>query len=480
VNPQNNTHKYYPFQYPNQNGYFTDTIAAIATPPGKGGIGIIRISGNIALEVSKNIFRKRGLSPKRLSQIQSHHLYYGKIVDPEYEEEIDEVILFTMIAPKSYTREDVIEIQSHSGSAVLGKILEIVLKQGVRIAEPGEFTKRAFLNGRIDLTQAEAVIDIINAENESARKIATRQLSGAIKDQLTHIKAKIVKSLSEIEVEIDFSEDREEEFAKVNSWRKDILYPLKSLEESADLGQIFKEGIHIGLVGKPNVGKSSLMNRLLNQERAIVTDFPGTTRDHIEESFEIGGIRVRLIDTAGIHKSQNPIEMIGIKKTKEIIQKANLVLFICDLSSQITTEDEDIFKIIQDKKKIIVFNKRDLIDKKNIQCIPLNWENETKIQISALQNDGITELKNLIVNQVCENKQFEVENILISNLRQKGNIKEASRAIKNAVLCHENRAPLEIIAIEFKEAIHQINNALGIEISEDILDQVFNNFCIGK
>ncbi len=480
MNPLNKSEEIYSFPCSKRNWYSRDTIAAIATPPGKGGIGIIRISGNSALALSKSIFRKNTRSKIASSQIQSHHLYYGKIVDPENEEEIDEVMLCPMIGPKSYTREDVVEIQSHSGSAVLGKILNIILKQGVRIADPGEFTKRAFLNGRIDLTQAEAVIDIINAENEIARKIATRQLSGGLKDQLVQIKSKMMESLSEIEAEIDFSEEQEASFIKADAWQRDILSSLNKLEESAALGQIYKDGILLVLVGKPNVGKSSLMNRLLNQDRAIVTPFPGTTRDHIEEGFEIEGIRVRLIDTAGIHKSQNPIEILGIQKTKEIIQKATLVLFMCDMSNQISKEDEDIFKIIHDKMKIIVFNKKDLVDENHIQPIPLNWEKETKIKISALQNDGIHELKKVVVKQVLENKRFGQENILISNLRQKRNIQEASRAIKNAIECHENKAPLEIVAIEFKEAAQQINNALGVEISDDILDQIFNNFCIGK
>ncbi len=480
MNPQNKSEEIYSFPCPKRNWYSRDTIAAIATPPGKGGIGIIRISGNSALALSKSIFRKNTRSKIASSQIQSHHLYYGKIVDPENEEEIDEVMLCPMIAPKSYTREDVVEIQSHSGSAVLGKILNIILKQGVRIADPGEFTKRAFLNGRIDLTQAEAVIDIINAENESARKIATRQLSGGLKDQLIQIKSKMMESLSEIEAEIDFSEEQEESFIKADAWQRDILSSLNRLEESAELGQLYKDGILLVLVGKPNVGKSSLMNRLLNQDRAIVTPFPGTTRDHIEEGFEIGGIRVRLIDTAGIHKSQNPIEILGIQKTKEIIQKATLILFMCDISNHISMEDEDIFKIIHDKMKIIVFNKKDLVGENHIQPIPLNWEKETRIKISALQNDGINELKKVVVKQVLENKRFGQENILVSNLRQKRNIQEASMAIKNAIECHENKAPLEIVAIEFKEAVQQINNALGVEISDDILDQIFNNFCIGK
>jgi tRNA modification GTPase len=480
VNPQNKIEEICLFQSPNNNWACIDTIAAIATPPGRGAIGIIRISGNRSHAVIRKIFRHNSIAGKALTTFQSHHLYYGKIIDPENEEDIDEVILFPMLAPRSYTREDIFEIQSHSGSAVLEKILSVILKQGIRIAEPGEFTKRAFLNGRIDLTQAEAVMDIINAENDCARKMATRQLSGALRDKLIHIKTKIMESLSEIEAEIEFSEDQGEAFIRAYSWEKDILYPLNRLKENAELGQIFKEGINIVLVGKPNVGKSSLMNRLLNQERAIVTPFPGTTRDHIQERFEINGIMVNLVDTAGIHNSKNPVEILGIKKSKEIIQKANLVLFICDISKQISHEDEDIFQIIQDKIKIIVFNKLDLVDEKYIQHFPAAWGSESKIKISALKNDGVEKLKKLVLDKVVEGNSFEQDNVLISSLRQKRNVKEASKAIQNAIQCHENNAPLEIIAIEFKEAIQKINNALGIEISDDVFEQIFSNFCIGK
>jgi len=262
-------------------------------------------------------------------------------------------------------------------------------------------------------------MDIINAENDSARIIASRQLTGALKDQLIHIKSKILESLSEIEAEIDFSEDQGEIFLKSHSWQRDILLPLNKLEENAELGQIIKDGINIVLVGKPNVGKSSLMNRLLNQDRAIVTPFPGTTRDHIEEAFEIGGIKVRLTDTAGIHNSQNHVEILGIQKTREMIHNARLVLFVCDLSSQISEEDEDIFKILHNKKKIIVFNKRDLVGERLFQYIPMSWENETQIKISVLKNDGINELKRLVMNQILENKQTDPNCILVSNIRQK-------------------------------------------------------------
>ena len=470
----------FPLKYQNQNWYSSDTIAAIATPEGKGGIGIIRISGNQALTIIKNIFRKSRHSDNESPEIISHKIYYGLIFDPKNGEKIDEVIILPMMTPRSYTREDVIEIQAHSGIAVMGKILQIILDQGARLAEPGEFTKRAFLNGRIDLTQAEAILDIINAENENARKLATRQLSGDLRKQLIHIQNKLVDSLAEIEAEIDFSEEQGDVFLESEFWREDILLPMVGLNESAHIGQIFREGMSLVLAGKPNVGKSSLMNRLLNQERAIVTCFPGTTRDHIDEGFEIEGIKVRLTDTAGIHESRNPIEVLGINKTKEIIQQANVVLFICDLSKTITEEDNDIFDLIQDKKKIIVFNKKDLVGERHVQKVPLKWEKETQISISVLKNEGINELKKMIADQVLENGRVETESLLVSTLRQKTHIEKAAMAVQNAIQCHESGLPMEIIAIEFKEALYQINSALGDEVSEDILERIFQNFCIGK
>lgn len=480
MNSPKKAEKFYPPQYHDQNWYSMDTIVAISTPEGKGGIGIIRISGNKAQAIVKNIFRKSRKKKDELPIIKSHQVYYGHIVDPENEEEIDEVIIVPMIAPKSYTREDVVEIQCHSGSAVIEKILEIIINEGARIAEPGEFTKRAFINGRIDLTQAEAVIDIINAENENSRKIANKQLTGALRDQLISIKTNLIKSLAEIEAEIDFSEDQGELFLENTSWRKDILDPLNKLKENAEVGLIIKNGTNVVLVGKPNVGKSSLMNRLLKQDRAIVTPFPGTTRDHIEDGFEIEGIKIRLIDTAGIHKSQNPVEVLGIRKTKKIIKKAGIILFICDLSTDITKEDEDIFKIIENKKKIIVFNKKDLFFQGQKQKIPLKWKTETQIKISALKNHGINELKKVIANKILENKDFDRENLLITNFRQKTLIENASIAIQKAIVCHKKSMPMEIIAIEFKEALCQINSALGVEVSDDIIDLIFRNFCIGK
>ena len=460
---------------------FNDTIAAIATPPGKGGIGIIRISGKNALGIAQNMFIPV-INNHKIFKIESHRIYYGKIVDPRKKKiTIDEVLLLPMIAPRSYTKEDVVEIHAHSGYAVLEKILNIILQQQARIAEPGEFTKRAFLNGRLDLTQAEAVIDLINAETESARKIASCQLEGWLKDKLRHIQGNILKSLAEIEAQIEFSDDQGEDYIEKKFWIDHIYEPLKNLEKSAYTGQILKDGIRIALAGKPNVGKSSIMNRLLCQERSIVTPFPGTTRDHIEESFNIQGIKVRLIDTAGIRDSRNPVEIIGIQKTREKIQNADLILMVCDISRKPGPEDFAIFKSIREKNKILVFNKKDLIENEQIEEMPEEWRKEEKVIISALKDKSMDALRTHIIRSViAEGFYDESKEIIVSNVRQKQNIENASKAIENAMRCYDSNGPMEIVAFEFQEAKKEIDQALGVDISEDILDRVFKNFCIGK
>lgn len=480
-NLQKITETSYHCQYRDFDPGFNDTIVAIATPPGKGGIGIIRISGKNALGIIQSIFRPIKNNHTNF-KIESHRIYYGKIVDPRKKKvTIDEVLVLPMIAPKSYTKEDVVEIHAHSGCAVLEKILKIVLEQQARLAEPGEFTRRAFLNGRIDLTQAEAVIDLINAETESARKIASCQLEGWLKDKLRHIRSNILKSLAEIEAQIEFSDDQEEDYIEKQFWNQYIYEPLKNLGKTADTGQLLKHGIRIALAGKPNVGKSSIMNRLLSRERSIVTPFPGTTRDHIEESFSIQSIKVRLMDTAGIRESKNPVEIIGIQKTREKIQNADLVLMVCDISSTLDPEDFAIFESIREKKKILVFNKKDLVENEPVEKIPEQWQREEKIIISALKDNSMDALRAQVRRSViAEGFNDDPNEIIISNVRQKQNIENAARAIENAMNCYDNKGPMEIVAFEFQEAKKEIDQALGVDIREDILDRVFKNFCIGK
>ncbi|MBW1822079.1 MAG: tRNA uridine-5-carboxymethylaminomethyl(34) synthesis GTPase MnmE, partial [Deltaproteobacteria bacterium] len=344
------------------------TITAVATPPGSGGIGIIRISGKDALSIAESIFIKK--KRKNLSEenerkkcffnkgkkFESHKLYLGNIVDNEKGKKIDEVLLAVMKAPNSYTKEDVVEINAHSGQIALNEIMKLILKKGARLAQPGEFTKRAFINGRIDLTQAEAVIDIINARTEKSLEIASSQIEGNLKNRISLIRDSLIKLLSEIEAGIDFPDeeieglDNDDIMARI---KKESIKPLKELLGGYEKGHIFKEGIRLVVAGKPNVGKSSLMNRMANKERAIVTAFPGTTRDIIEETININGIPAIISDTAGLHNSKDPIEVLGIEKAYEQISISDIVLFMIDASTELTKEDYKILKDLSNKKKII-------------------------------------------------------------------------------------------------------------------------------
>ncbi|MBW2249929.1 MAG: tRNA uridine-5-carboxymethylaminomethyl(34) synthesis GTPase MnmE, partial [Deltaproteobacteria bacterium] len=348
------------------------TITAVATPPGSGGIGIIRISGKDALSIAESIFikkKRKNLSEEKErkkcffnkeKKFESHKLYLRNIVDNEKGKKIDEVLLAVMKAPNSYTREDVVEINAHSGQIALNEIIKLILKNGARLAQPGEFTKRAFINGRIDLTQAEAVIDIINARTEKSLEIASSQIEGNLKNKISLIRNSLIKLLSEIEAGIDFPDeeikglDNDEIMARI---QKEGIKPLKELLKGYEKGHVFKEGIRLVVAGKPNVGKSSLMNRMANKERAIVTALPGTTRDIIEETININGIPAIISDTAGLHNSKDPIEVLGIEKAYEQIKISDIVLFMVDASTELTKEDYKILKDLRNKKKIIIINK---------------------------------------------------------------------------------------------------------------------------
>ncbi len=468
------------------------TIAAISTPPGTGGIGIIKISGPSALSIGKRIFHKKGPFRRAFDDkpakydnpeisFQPHRFYYGHIIDPDTDQLIDEVLILFMKAPASYTREDVIEIHSHAGHAVLQAILNLVLNSGSKIAQPGEFTRRAFLNGRIDLTQAEAVMDIINAKSKGALGIAAAQIKGELKQSIIATKKELLKIQALCEAFIDFPDDMDEDFETrdiIAQLQTRVQNPLKELILNYESGHLIREGIKIAIIGKPNVGKSSLMNRLLNKERVLVTDIPGTTRDMIEENLNIHGITVILTDTAGLHQTNDPVEVMGIKKTDEYIKNADLIIFMKDASESVDENDNRIYKKIKHKKHIIVRNKIDIAttdDSKNSQQKVRN-----EINVSVLKNSGITELKRMIFQAASENAQFETAHKIVPNLRQKKLIEDACRYVKAAILSMKKDEFLDLILFEIKDAVESLNQVLGISIRENIQNKIFEQFCIGK
>ena len=456
-----------------------DTIAAIATPAGAGGIGIVKISGSGAISSAVSLLR-----PLRdLSELKSHHLYYGYVIDPETGKTVDEVLYTVMRAPHTYTREDVVEIQAHGSRCGLHRILELVLRQGVRLAEPGEFTKRAFVNGRIDLTQAEAVVEVICAQTKEGLDLATRQLKGQLHEAVEAIRKPIETLLVEVEAAIDFPEDLEEIIqpeAFSQKMVQEAVMPLEELLAHYDEGHIYREGISAIIVGRPNVGKSSLMNRLLDKERSIVTTIPGTTRDFIEETVNIKGIPLRLIDTAGLHDTDDAIEVMGIRFTRQRLDEADVVLFMVDWSTPLTEEDTSIYDLFQDRKVILVINKKDLKPYVPVEQIVERFPGLPWIQISALYNQGIEELKAAVFMAVTEQRGPAELPAIVPNIRHKLAIDRAVIASKAAAEGFRTGLPGELVAIDLKDALDSLGEITGVTTTEDILNQIFTRFCIGK
>jgi len=466
----------------------SSTIAAIATPIGCGGIGIIKISGPNALSIAEHIFRKAGFKQEgpdtaHNSSFKTHRLYYGHIVDPESGQVLDEVVLAVMKAPHSYTCEDIVEIQSHSGYAVLSAILSLVLKQGASLAEPGEFTKRAYINGRIDLTQAEAVIDIINAKTDKALEIATSQIKGDMKVRVEAIRDILVNIMTQANAAIDFPDDAGETIdtdAAMEVLQSSVVGRLRELIEQYENAHILRDGLNLVVVGRPNVGKSSLMNRLIKKDRVIVTCMPGTTRDLIEETLNVRGIPVVVTDTAGLHETEDPVEVIGIKKTYEHASGCDLVLFVVDAGCPLTSEDVTIFEKINNKKTILVINKSDLVDEKFVMDIPDGWVDLPQVMISALYNRGIETLKDLVAKIVLSEPGLTAAGKIIPNLRHKIALDRSLEAVSSAIEGLRTKVPFELIAIDVQEAIDSLGEITGVAVGEEILDKIFSSFCIGK
>jgi tRNA modification GTPase len=467
-----------------------DTIAAIATPMGSGGIGIIKISGKDAFSITGSIFKRSCDPPDEgqdrtplFSSLRSHRLYHGHIVNSENGKVLDEVLVSKMKAPRTYTREDVVEINTHSGHVVLESILDLVLKSGARLAEPGEFTKRAYLNGRIDLTQAEAVIDIINSRTEKSLEIATSQIKGGLKSTIESVRNTLLDILTDAEAAIDFPEDVGEIIdaeETVGVLEKRVVEVLKELVDQYEHARYLRDGLKMAVIGRPNVGKSSLMNRLIKEDRVIVTPIPGTTRDLIEETLNIHGIPVVIADTAGLHDTHDPVEVIGIEKTQEYINGSDLILFMMDASDPLTAEDIKIFETVKHKPLIMVINKIDLVGDDFEPRIPGPWEKIPTVNISALYSRGLSRLKDSIAKLATGEKRLEVRNRIVPNLRHKIALEESLQLAVSAAREVRNGTPFELIAIDIQEAIDRLGEIIGVSAREEVLDQIFSRFCIGK
>lgn len=455
------------------------TIAAISTAPGIGGIGIVRISGKDCFKVIDKIFKPK--SDIKMEDIKGYTIKYGHIVQDK--EVIDEVLVSFFRAPNSYTTEDLCEISSHGGVYIVRKILEICLQNGAELAEPGEFTKRAFFNGRIDLSQAEAVIDVINSRTEKEAKSSLNQLDGYLSKKIARIREMLMSIMVDIEVCIDYPEYDIDEVSnkKALSVLEEVKTELDRLRNGFDNGKIIKEGINVALIGRPNAGKSSLLNAILKEERAIVTDIEGTTRDVINESVVVEGIPVNIIDTAGIRDATNEVEKLGIEKSKKLANEADLVIAIFDLGRELNREDKQILEILESKKSIIVLNKIDLKDTKiSKDTIKKYNSNANIIEISAKEYIGIEEIYKEI-SRLFNLSQINLDNnIIVTNIRHKNIINKSIEDTENAIENVKKNLPIDIIAIYIKDIMEELGKITGECVSDDIIKEIFAKFCLGK
>ncbi len=456
------------------------TIVAISTAPGIGGIGIIRMSGENSFSILEKIFRQK--KPQKIEDIKGYTIKYGKIIDPKNKQIIDEVLVSYFKKPNSYTTEDMCEINSHGGVIVMQKILEICLENGAQMAEAGEFTKRAFLNGRIDLSQAESIIDIINSKTEKEAKASIHQLNGFLSNKINDIKKDILDVMVDIEASIDYPEYDIEEvsYQKIEDTLYKVKGKLEELERTFYNGKIIKEGIKVAIIGKPNAGKSSLLNAILREERAIVTEYEGTTRDTIEEFMNIDGIPLKLIDTAGIRKAKDEVEKIGIEKAKEIAKEADLIIAIFDATKELDNEDKKIIEEFEKKKAIIVLNKIDLISQADKIEKELEYLNKPIVKISALKREGIEKL-NQTISELFKINDIQVDNeTIVTNTRHKEMIRKAKEYNNEALQTLKAKMPLDVITVYIKEILEALGNITGENVSENIINEIFAKFCLGK
>ncbi|MCZ6678693.1 MAG: tRNA uridine-5-carboxymethylaminomethyl(34) synthesis GTPase MnmE [Candidatus Poribacteria bacterium] len=457
-----------------------DTIAAIATPRGEGGIGIVRASGPLAISIACQIFR----SPRRISpqKLPTHTLNYGHIVDPSSGAVIDEIMLGIMRAPKSYTAEDVVEFNCHGGIVPLRHVLELTLQAGARLAEPGEFTKRAFLNGRLDLAQAEAVADLIRSKTDLSRQVAMEGLAGKLSQAVNTLSDRLADLLAEVEASIDFPEEDLDfmGFTPMRHTAQDILDDLDGLIATASDGKLLREGINIAILGRPNVGKSSLLNTLLQEERAIVTEIPGTTRDTIEEHLNLRGIPLKLIDTAGIRRPSNLVEQQGVERSKAYLDRADLILMMFDASQPFTAEDRELLGAAKARKSILILNKIDLPAVTSPEDLCISAPLKPIVQISLLHGKGVEALKSAILQEVLEGEVVLGDSPIVTNVRHHDALRRARLALVHAMESLVQEMPAEFVAVDLRSSLDCLGEIVGKTTTEDILGRIFSQFCIGK
>ena len=454
-----------------------DTIAAIATSIGEGGISIIRVSGDKCIDIVDSIFT--GKNDRKLHDLKSYTMRYGHIIDKKGSR-LDEVIISYMKGPKSFTAEDTIEVNCHGGVVGTNRVLQEIIKSGARMAEPGEFTKRAFLNGRIDLSQAEAVIDIIRSKTELSMKSALMQSEGSISREIKSIRNKLLSVIAHIEVTVDYPEEDIEEVTagEVSQNVTEIISEIDILLSTADEGKILREGLSTVIVGKPNVGKSSLLNALVREKRAIVTDVPGTTRDAIEEYISIEGIPVKIVDTAGIRETEDIVEKIGVEKSKEKIDEADLVILILDSSNSLSNEDREIIEYIKEKKYIILLNKSDLggkIERNELQ----NLKSKYITNISVKTGEGLNQVKEHI-KDLFFNGEIKTEGVFVTNNRHKESLIRAKENLESSLNAIECTSAIDLASIDIRNAWMNLGEITGEALDEDIIHKIFSEFCLGK
>lgn len=455
-----------------------DTIAAISTPPGEGAISIVRMSGEEAVSIAQKVF-----SGKDLTQAKSHTINYGHIVDPKTHEEIDEVMVSLMLAPKTFTREDVVEINCHGGIVATNRILQLLLVNGARLAEPGEFTKRAFLHGRIDLTQAESVMDLIRAKTDRSMKIALNQLDGNLSHLIDSLRKDILDVLAQVEVNIDYPEydDVEEMTTKLLKEKAiEIKQRIEQLLKTASQGKIMREGLATALVGRPNVGKSSLLNHLLHEDKAIVTDVAGTTRDVIEEYVNVSGVPLKLIDTAGIRETDDKVEKIGVERSKKAIEQSDLVLLVLNAAESLTKEDLELIRLTNDKKRIIILNKTDLEEKLDRKELAKISENAPVYATSILKNEGVEALEKAISKLFFNGIENSQSTVMVTNARHIALLKKAQNSLDSVLEGISSGMPVDLVQIDMTEAWNLLGEITGESYEDELLDQLFRQFCLGK